>query len=166
MARLIFITPQEMQQTTIMGGNVDVDKYVNCIDEVQIRVIKRLLGGELYDKIVSDLEGSGLTGLYLEMFNDYIKPITKYQSLASYIEISVFSLSNNGLNKYSSENTISPTIKEIEWLSEKQSSIAQTYVNEFAKWIRLNKDNIPEYKLNQDGVDAEEINVNNGWYFD
>lgn len=166
MPRLIFITPQEMSQTTIMGGNVDVDKYVNCIDEVQIRVIKRLLGEELYNKIVSDLESDNLTGLYLKLFTDFVKPITKYESLASYIEISVFSLANNGLTKRTSENANIPTIKEVEWLSSKQSSIAQSYVNEFEKWIGLNKTNIPEYKLIQDGVNAENINTNNGWYME
>lgn len=192
MARLIFITPQEMSQTTIMGGNVDVDKYINCIDEVQIRIIKRLLGGELYDKLITDLTPSeflvedgneqninngnnliiatlhteNLIEPYRSLFFDYVKPITKYESLASYIEISVFVLSNRGLTKPTSENNSSPTIKEIEWLSEKQSSKAQTYVNEFEKWISQNKINIPEYKTNQEGVNAEQINTNNGWYME
>lgn len=166
MAKVLFITPQEITQTTIMNGNVDVDKYKMCIEEVQLRFIEPLLGSELYDKIIADILGDGLTGLYLEMFNDYIKPITKYEAISDYVAISPYTLANNGLFKNSPDNVEVVSVKEVEALSDRYGSISQTFVNRFAKWIRLNKANIPEYKLNQDGVDAEEINVNNGWYFD
>ena len=44
MAELLFITPQEITQTSIIGGNVDTDKYQMCILETQVRVIEPLLG--------------------------------------------------------------------------------------------------------------------------
>lgn len=166
MARILFITPQELTQTTIIGGNVDVDKYKMCIEQVQLRFIEPLLGSELYDKIIADIQADTLTGLYLTLFNDYIKPITKYEATADYIAISPYTLANNGLYKKSPENVEVVSQKEVESLSVRYSSIAQTFVNRFDKWIGLNKQNIPEYKLNQDGVNAEDINVNNGWYFD
>lgn len=166
MAELIFITPQEMTQTTILNGNVDADKYTMCILNTQLRVIEPLLGTELYNKIISDIEGDTLTGLYETLFNDYVKPITKYEAISDYIAISPYTLANNGLFKKSPENNEIPSIKEVSGLSERYSSISQTYVSRFEKWIRLNKVNIPEYKLTQDGVEPLNINVNNGWYFD
>lgn len=166
MAELLFITSQEITQTTILSGNVDTDKYKMCILNTQVRIIEPLLGTELYEKIISDIEGDTLTGLYLELFNDYVKPITKYESVADYIAISPYTLANNGLFKKSPENETLPSVKEVEVLSDRYSSIAQTFVNRFKKWIGLNKDNISEYKTNQDKVNAKEINVNNGWYFD
>ena len=99
MAELLFITPQEITETTIVGGNVDFDKYVPCILETQLKTIEELLGSELYNKIVNDLEGTGLSGDYLILFNDYIKPITKNESVATYILISPYSLGNGGLFK-------------------------------------------------------------------
>jgi hypothetical protein len=39
MAELLFITPQEITETTIVGGNVDFDKYVPCILETQLKTI-------------------------------------------------------------------------------------------------------------------------------
>lgn len=152
-----------MTETTIIGGNVDTDKYTMCILNTQVRVIEPLLGSELYEKIKTDLP-SGLTGLYLSLFNDYIKPITKYESCADYIAIAPYMLNNGGLFKSNPENVEIVSKKEVDSLSERYSSIAQTYVNRFDKWIDLNKANIPEYKISQDKVDAQNINVNNGWY--
>lgn len=163
MAELLFITPQEITQTTIIGGNVDTDKYQMCILETQVRIIEPLLGSELYQKIISDIEGDTLTGDYLELFNDYIKPITKYESCASYIAISPYFLGNAGLLKNNPENTQIVDKKEVDGLSERYSAIAQTYVERFNKWIGLKK--LEEYKIDQDKVNAISINVNNGWYF-
>lgn len=162
MAELLFITPQEMTETTIIGGDVDVDKYTMCILNTQVRIIEPLLGSELYEKIISDLESDTLTGLYETLFNDYVKPITKYESCADYIAISPYTLNNGGLFKNNPENVEVVQKTEVDSLSERYSAIAQTFVNRFEKWISLNE--ITEYKTNQDKVNAQNINVNNGWH--
>ena len=73
----LFITPQELKSTTILGGNVDKDKFLFSIANTQIITIQALLGTELYDVILEGAENSTLTGDYLEMYTKYIKPITK-----------------------------------------------------------------------------------------
>ena len=163
MAELLFITPQEITQTSIIGGNVDTDKYQMCILETQVRVIEPLLGSELYQKIISDIELDTLTGDYLELFTDYVKPITKYEACAGYIAISPYTLTNGGLYKNNPENVEIVDKKEVDSLSERYSSIAQTYVERFNKWMELKK--LEEYKLSQDKVNAIKININNGWRF-
>ena len=163
MADLLFITPQEMTDTTIIGGNVDVDKYTMCILSTQLRVIEPLLGTLLYDKIIADIEASTLAGLYLTLFNDFIKPITKYEACANYIAISPYSLTNGGLFKNNPENAVAVGVKEVDNLSEKYSSMAQMFIDRFNKWISKNE--LSEYKLTQDEVDAQDIHINNTWTF-
>ena len=68
MAEFLFITDAEMKSTTLMGGNVDPDKYKFTISEAMDSVVEPLLGTELYDKIASEAEASTLTGLYLEFY--------------------------------------------------------------------------------------------------
>jgi len=70
MAELLLIKPEEITETTIMGGDVDIDKYTYTIFETQIKTLEPLLGSELYDKIKTDFEADTLTGLYL-----ILKPI-------------------------------------------------------------------------------------------
>tara|TARA_R110000850_G_scaffold171880_1_gene297202 strand:+ start:292 stop:792 length:501 start_codon:yes stop_codon:yes gene_type:complete len=164
MAELLFITPQEITETTIVGGNVDIDKYTPCILETQLKTIEELLGSELYNKIVNDIEADTLTGDYLILFNDYIKPITKNESVATYILIAPYTLGNGGLFKRTFNGVETIDYKEVERLSQRYSSIAQMYINRFNKWIGLNE--LAEYKIYQDEVNASEnINLNNGWYF-
>ena len=191
MAELIFITPQEMTQTTIIGGNVDTDKYTMCILNTQIRIIRPLLGTELYNKMITDLtpaeflvqdgneqninDGNGLiiatlhtanlVEPYRTLYFDYIKPITKYEACSDFVAISPYTLNNGGLFKNSPENAQIVEKKEVDALSERYSSIAQTYINDFDRWIELNKDNIPEYNFLQDGIKPTDTDVNNGWYF-
>ena len=163
MAELLFISPQELVEGTIIGGNVDVDRYKSVVLETQLRVIEPLLGSLLYDKIIADLEANSITGLYKTLFEDYVKPITKNESCASFISISPYTLKNGGLYKNAPRDVEVVNQKEVESLAITYSSTAQQFVNRFNKWIKLNP--LTEYQTHQDDVDAISINVNNGWRF-
>lgn len=162
MADFLFIKPLELAQSTILGGNVDIDKYSFCILNVQITVIERLLGTELYDKIYLEASTGALTGLYATLYNDYVKPITKYESCAEYIEVASFMLNNGGLFKHTADNSETVSKDDTYNLSQKYHGLAQMYVERFNKWICNN--NIPEYKTYQDEVNAGKIQNTSGWY--
>jgi len=140
----LFITPEEIAGTTIMGGNVDPDRYITNVAYVQVSVIEPLLGTELYDKIIYDFEHNELCNDYLTLFDDFIKPITKNEAVAEYIEVSPFLVENGGTFKHTADNRESLTRQEIEILAGKYHSMAQMYVQRFNKWIC--KHSIPEYK--------------------
>ncbi len=164
MAELLFITPQEMTSSTILSGNTDTDKYLFCISNTQLSVIEPLLGTELYDKIVLDIENDDLAGDYLKIYNDYIKPITKHEALAQYIEIASYMVDNGGVFKHTADNAEVVSKDEVLYLSNKYKSLAQMYIQRFNKFIC--KNNIPEYKIYQDEVNANKnINVTAGLYF-
>lgn len=163
MAEFLFITPEEITTTTILGGNVDVDKYLFTIANTQITVIEPLLGSELYDKIKTEAEADTLTGDYLTLYNEFVKPIVKNQSLAEYVEISSFIIANGGAFKHSPENSEIMDKDDIMLLSQKYSAMADMYVLRFNKWICNN--NLPEYKTYQDEVNAQSIQLKAGWYF-
>jgi hypothetical protein len=163
MSEVLFVTPNEITGTTIMGGNVDVDKYVVNIAFVQVTVIEPLLGSVLYDKIKADFQSNSLSGDYLTMFDEFIKPITKHSAVAEYIEVSNFRLTNSGAIKDVSENTELPSRDEIKMLSGKYKSMAQTYIQRFDKWICNNL--VPEYQRVQDEVNAQKVSQRSGFYF-
>ena len=161
MAEKLFITPAEMSATTILGGNVDIDKYIFCIADAQISIIEPLLGTTLYDKMVSDFPT--YAGLYSTLYVQYIQPITKHSALANYIAISSYTLANGGLYKHAPENAEIVDKEEMMYLSGKYSAMAQMYVQRFEKWIC--KNTIAEYSTSQDDVNAMSIRLNTGWYF-
>lgn len=165
MAEVLLINPSEMTSETILGGNVDVDKYAFCIADTQVSLIEPLLGTELYDKMIADYAVPlTYTGDYLELYNDYINPILKHHAVASYIEIAGVMLSNGGLFKHAPENSQIVDKEETFVLSGKYRNLAQMYVLRFDKWIINNP--LTEYKTNQDEVDASKsINDSAGFWF-
>lgn len=163
MAELLFISPQEMTQTTLLGGNVDFDKYKLNIINVQRTVIEPLLGTLLYDKIVTDVTAETIAGDYLELYTDFVKPITKNEALAQYVTVSGFMITNAGAFKNAPENAELMDKDEKALISTIYSGLADTYVIRFEKWIC--KHTITEYKLSQDEVNAsKDIDNTGGWY--
>lgn len=163
MAELLFITPAEMTSSTILSGNTDTDKYLFCIANVQLTTIEPLLGSLLYDKIVTDITNDDLAGLYLELYTDFIKPITKNEALAQYIEIASYMVDNGGVFKHTGENIEVVDKQEVQFLAGKYKSLAQMYVQRFNKWIC--KNTIAEYQTCQEEVNAmKNINLNVGWH--
>lgn len=162
MAELLFITPKEMTATTILGGNVDIDKYSFCVANTQISVIEPLLGSILYDKIIDDLENNVLSGIYETLFNEFVKPITKNESVADYIKIASYQVNNGGVFKHQADNSEIVSKDEVITLAEKYSALAQMYVLRFNKWICKNE--IEEYKVCQDEVNASRnMKLTAGW---
>lgn len=163
MAELLFIQPNEITKTTVLGGNVDISKYQFCIMNAQISVIEPLLGTLLYDKIISDVTGGTISGSYNTLYINFIKPITKNEALAEYIEMASYALNNGGLFKHAPENAEVVDKDESQYLSSKYHALAQMYILRFNKWICKNP--LAEYIQYQDEVNAQKIKVTGGWYF-
>ena len=164
MAEFLFITDSELKSQTLMSGAVDPDKYKFVISTVMDSIIEPLLGTELYDVIYAGAEAATLTGLYLEMYNDYVKPITKNGALAEYLKIASIRLDNGGLFKLTPENTQTVEKDEVDYLSQLYMGKAQKFIGRFEKWIGLNP--LTEYKTSgQAKIDAQKIQPSAGWYF-
>ena len=162
MATTLFQTPQEIASTTIMGGNVDGDRYRFIIAEVQETVIQPLLGTELYDKIYDEATANTLAGLYLELYTEYVKPITKNESVAQYIEVANLRVANGGIFTHTTQNGVAADSETVNILADRYHSLADTFVGRFEKWIGLNP--LPEYVFSQDEVNPQSINRTSGWY--
>lgn len=160
---VLFITPQEIANTTILGGNVDVDKYIFTIENVQKSVIEPLLGTELYDLIYEGARTGILTGDYLELYTKFVKPITKNSALGEYLEIASLMVTNGGVFKHAPDNAEIASESETQTLADKYHGLAQLDINRFEKWIC--KHEISEYKRIQDEVNATNVSTRTGWYF-
>lgn len=154
----LFITPKYLTENTHLDGDTDSVNYNFHIANVQMTIIERMLGTELYDKILSDFEGDTLTGLYLKLFEDYVKPVTKYSSVAKYIS-SPYKVGKGGVYKATGEDRENLTKEEKDVFESEYNSMAQIYLNRFEKFIKKNRNSIPEYKTTQEEVDAENQQV-------
>ena len=159
----LLIDPTTISKTTILGGNVYIDKYRYCIYNVQLLVLEPLLGTELYTKILADAEANTLAGLYLDLYTKFVKPIVKNESLAEYLEVASYLVTNGGVYKHTAENSEIVDKQEVQFLAGKYHAIGQALIQRFEKWICHNT--IAEYKTWQDEVNASKnIKTTGGWY--
>ena len=160
----LFVSPTDIKATTVVGGNVDSDKFVFVISDVQNTTILPLLGQELYSKISAEAEAGTLAGEYLELYTKFVKPITKYQTVASYVMISNYMVDNGGTSVHQSSSKQAVDNDGLARLSNTYAGMADTFIDRFQEWIKYNP--LPEYKTYQEGVDASKhISNRGGWFF-
>ena len=160
----LFVSPSELKATTILGGNLDVDKYVYIIADVQNTTVLPLLGQELYTKIKDEAEANTLTGQYAELYTNYVQPIVKYQTVANYVLISNYMVDNGGTSTHQDSTKQSVDEKGLARLSNTYAGMADTFIDRFQEWIKYNP--LPEYKTYQEGVDASKhVSNRGGWFF-
>ena len=155
---ILLIRPSEITEFTPLGGNVDVDKYLPCIFDVQVTVIEPLLGTELYEKIRTDFEADTLAGLYLTLYEGYLKPILRHQVFAEYVEIGQYTVANGGIFKHTPTDATIVEKSEIQYLAQTQRTKAQMYIERARKWLCQN--HLPEYNI----CDTVNVKVSSGWH--
>jgi hypothetical protein len=140
----ILIKQEQLTRNTIIGGNVDTDRYLQAIKACQNIYIKPLLGSELYNKIVTDFENNDLTGLYLELFDSFVTELIIHGSAEIYLGQGAYMVSNSGITKTKTESSETVSKEEIDYLVQASRKLYNLYEREFLTWIKENE--LPEYK--------------------
>ncbi len=165
MAEGLFITRKDLVKFTSVNGNVDSDKFLQYIKIAQDIHIKNYLGTDLFNKLQDDIEASTLTGDYLTLVTDYVKPMLVHWAMVEYLPFAAYSIANKGIFKHSSENASNVEKDEIDFLIEKERNIAQYYTDRFIDYMSFNASGtFPEYYTNSNDDIYPDKNANfEGW---
>ena len=161
MATVLFISRTDLVKNSIIDGNVDTDKFIQFIKLAQQIEIRNYLGTKLYDKISTDIAGSGLTGNYETLVNDYVQPMLIWYAQAEYIPYAAYQIKNGGVFKHVSENAESVAKEEVDFLVQKERDLAEYYTRRFVDYMCSNSSLFPEYNDNSDEDVFPEKDVNN-----
>lgn len=148
MAQALFITRNDLVKYTAVNGNVDTDKFIQFIKIAQDIHIQNYLGSDLFNKISQDILDDTLTGVYLSLVNDYIKPMVIHWAMVEYLPFASYTIANKGIYKHSSENSDIVVKDEVDFLIEKSRNLAQYYTDRFISYMSFNQDSYPEYNSN------------------
>jgi hypothetical protein len=148
MAQALLISRKDIVKFTAMNGNVDTDKFIQFIKIAQDIHIQNYLGTDLLNKIEADIIASSLTGSYLTLVTDYVKPMLIHWAMVEYLPFAAYTLANKGVFKHSSENATNVDKDEIDFLIEKERNLAQYYTDRFISYMSFNNDSFPEYNSN------------------
>ena len=148
MAQALFVSRDEIVKFTALNGNIDVDNFVQWVKVAQDIHIQNYLGTKLFKKINDDIVAGTLAGNYLSLTNVYVKPMLIHWSLVEYLPFAAYTIANKGVYKHNSENSDTVSKEEVDFLVEKERSIAENYTRRFIDYMSFNNSLFPEYYTN------------------
>lgn len=86
-------------------------------------------------------------------------------AMVEYLPFAAYTIANKGVYKHGSENSESVDKNEVDFLVQKERSIAEHYTERFNSYIRNFNSLFPEYNQNSNGDmphDSDSIFI--GWY--
>ena len=165
MAQALLITDADLVKFTATNGNVDVDKFVQFIKIAQDIHIQNYLGTKLLEKIEADIIAGTLAGNYLSLVTTYVKPMLIHWAMVEYLPFAAYTIATKGVYKHGSENATNAEKNEIDFLIEKERSIAQHYTERFINYMCFNNSLYPEYNTNSnDDMYPDRMNNYTSWY--
>jgi hypothetical protein len=165
MAEAIFITRDDIVRYTALNGNVDTDKFIQFIKIAQDIHIQNYLGTKLFQKLQADVIAGTLAGNYLTLVTTYVKPMLIHWGMVEYLPFAAYTIANKGVYKHSSENSENVDKNEVDYLLEKERSIAQNYTQRFIDYMAFNQPLFPEYRSNKNNdIFPDSMNNHTGWY--
>jgi hypothetical protein len=149
MTDVFIISEAKLRQFTDLNNNVSTELLRNAVREAQDIHIQRLTGTALYEKILSDIQSSSLTGAYQTLVNDYIQNALLYAAYYEALEAIYIRPRNNGL--------LSPTGGENSekvdgtWYDRKRESVKNKfdwYAEKLVNYLIENTTTYPELNEN------------------
>lgn len=149
MAKALLISRNDLINKTLIGGNVDADKFLQFVEIAQETHIQNYLGTDLYNKITGDITTSSLTGDYQTLVTNYVKPMLIHYATSEYLNFGAYTIGNGGIFKHSSENSETATAGEISMLADKALQYAKSYTDRFLAHMQYEASTkYPEYYTN------------------
>ena len=158
---ILLIEPSQVVAKTPLGGNIDYDKIVPCIEDAQITDLEPLIGQVLYDKICTDFAGNTLAGNYETLYNDFIVDYLIRASAKNLLLVLAYQISNGGIYKHTAENAESVNKSEVDYLMVQQRSKQEVFGIRMQKWLIFNR--ISEYLQFSQTVNRKKQNVGSWW---
>ena len=165
MAQALFVSREDIVKYTALSGNLDTDKLIQWVKVAQDIHIQGYLGTKLFNKINDGIVDNNLVNPYLSLLNTYIKPMVIHWSMVEFMPFSAYTFGNKGVYKHNSENSENVDKTEIDFLIEKERSIAEHYTRRFIDYMSFNQSQFPEYNTNSnaDMFPDKEADFG-GWY--
>ena len=152
MAKALFVTTKDLKRYSALSGNVDPDKLTYMIEVSQDTEVQNYLGTQLFEKlqnlIIAGTINDPANVKYKTLLVTYVKPMSIFWALVYFVPFSAYTIANGGVFKGQTEQAISVSKNEVDYLSNKYRDLAQFYTNNFIDFMIYNQSDYPEYNSN------------------
>ena len=146
MAKALFVTRTDLVSQTVIGGAVDTDKFTQNVKLVQDIYLKNIIGKDLLEKLEDDVINSTLTGDYLTLVKEYIKPYLVYMAASDYILEAWATVGNGGISQYDPDNATAVSYEDASKLSTNIGNKGEHYGKRLIDYLKDNKSLFAEYE--------------------
>lgn len=151
----LLLKENDIPELTSFSGNIDADSIKPYIFLSQKNDIKRVLGLELYTKILADYETDTLAGEYKIIYDDYVVDMLVFFSCSAYMAFGGYKTTNNGIHKVSFDSAVVVDYKEVAILISRYQQLATNAETAFYNYIKTIS--LPEYPQTTDDLDQNKI---------
>ena len=145
----LFISTDRLKRDSAIGGSCDDNLLLPYILMAQDRYILPILGTDLQNKLISDIQGGSLTGNYLTLLQTYIQPALVQFAFATVLPFLRLRMVNNAVVTMSSEQGGTVSHDELKPLINASMDQGEFYRERLIDYLRGNLTNFPEYSTNQ-----------------
>lgn len=165
MAEALLIAKTDVTKYTGLDGNLDYDKLLPFIKIAQDIWVQQYTGTNLLNKIKTEILANTLSGVYLSLTRDYIKPMLIHFTMVEYLPFAAYQISNNGIYQKEAENSTIVTPEVIDSLVQKEKRLAENYAQRFVDYINFHLSSYPEYNNNtNEKIQPQHQNYSTNWY--
>lgn len=145
MTTTFLISEAKVRNFTTLNNSVDTELIRNCIRTAQDYRLQSIIGTVLYDKLISDIDSSSLSGYYQTLVDDYIQDFLLYAVYYETLEEIYLRPRNNGLLKPNGGENSDPVDKDLYDLKRQSVENKMTYYAErLTNYIIEEEANFPE----------------------
>lgn len=152
MAQALWITRNDITTLSPLGGNIDTDKLIPFIKSAQDIHVQDVLGTDLFERINSDIENTNLTGNYLNLVKEYIKPMLVHMMVTDFLGFHSVEITNAGIYEVSSTNGTNADSQQVQRLIRQERNTADFYRRRLLDHLQDKASSLyPEYYTNSNG---------------
>lgn len=148
MAKALLIKRDDVMTFSNVNGNIDTDKMIQYIAIAQDMHLQRYLGTDLLEKLQADVVADTLSGNYLTLVQDWVKPALIHWTMVELIPMIAVTIGNGGIYRHSSENSTALSSVEISELVSQERDFATYYSKRLVDYLCNNSELFPEYSSN------------------
>jgi len=151
---VLLIDENILKDRTAIHANIDPKLLYPEIKAAQDMYIEPILGSNLFNKIVTDVEAGTIAGDYKDLLDDYIIDALIYYVLSSLPDAISFQFWNKGVVRKQGTDTELPSMSELVDLSNKYRVRAEWYAQRLNNYLKAEADEnfLSEYVNGNDTI--------------
>jgi hypothetical protein len=149
MAQVLLITPEYLRKYTAFNDAIEDNLIYPATKLAQDKWLESYLGTDLINKLYTDVAGSGTSGNYTTLLENYVQPMLMWYTVVEIMPNIYTKFVNGSLVIRTSDDTQVVDIQLFNKMVSDARNNAQHYTQRLINYLCANSSLFPEYNSNQ-----------------